>query len=502
MAWRSSLTRRSFVLSAGGLLLLRSSLGRGAPGRYPFTLGVASGSPRETSVVLWTRLAPLPLEGGGMAASDVKVRFRVCSDPTMSRTVRDGTAVARSASAHAVHVKIDGLQQDREYWYQFHVGEDDSAVGRTRTARSKRADVNLAIVNCQHFETGHYAAYGDIVRWAPDCVVHIGDYIYEGAASPPGRTVRRHLGGECRALGEYRNRYALYKLDPLLQAAHATSPWIAALDDHDVASNWAGDVPEDPDVESPDVFRLRKQAAFQAYYEHLPLARPVRLGRSGAQLPLYDRFRFGPAQIHLLDTRQYRSDQVCGDAFPASVPCDDLKDPARTMTGLAQERWLLRELESSSAKYNVIAQQVWFSPYRYRDAAGTLTRQMDQWDGYPVQRQRLIDALARGVSRPIVLSGDFHCGAAMEIHADVEDPRSAVIGHEFAATSISSRCRWADALDKARGENPHALYVDGHKRGYLRCTATADAWTTQYRVVDDPMDAASALTTDREFRIG
>src|SRR4051812_46659631 len=130
-------SRRQFLQTTGGLLLLKSSLSRAASQKYPFTLGVASGCPRETSIVLWTRLAPTPLEGGGMPAGSVDVRYRVCSDDGMKHTVRDGVVSTTEQWAHSAHVRVDGLEPGREYWYQFYLAEDDSPVGRTRTASAR-----------------------------------------------------------------------------------------------------------------------------------------------------------------------------------------------------------------------------------------------------------------------------------------------------------------------------------------------------------------------------
>jgi alkaline phosphatase D len=491
------ITRRSFLLSSSGVVLLTSSLGHARTDKYPFTLGVASGCPRESSVVLWTRLAPAPLEGGGMPPEDTAVRYRICRDPGMKQAVRDGVYVASEQWGHSVHVRVDGLEPGREYWYQFHCGEDDSPIGRTRTASVDDAAVRLAVASCQHYETGYFSAYADMAQWAPDCVIHVGDYIYEGAANAAGNTVRRHNGAEIVTLWDYRNRHALYRSDPQLQAAHAASPWIMAMDDHEIDNNWAGETPQDPWAQTRLEFSVRKLAALQAYYEHMPLERPPTLRGVDAELRLYNAFRFGPAQVHLLDTRQYRSDQACGDGTLDTSQCEQLQDPTRTITGAAQEAWLLGKLGKSQARYNVLAQQTWFSPYRYNPRSEPAKKNVDQWDGYPLQRQRIIDALAT-VQNPVVLSGDWHCGAAMAIHRDPDDPKSPRVGYEFTSTSISSRCGWADNLHNSKGHNPHAMYVNADSRGYLRCIADAKDWTAQFRVVADPSLAGSPVRTDFE----
>lgn len=507
-------TRRLFLASSSAALWV-PALARAQSGKYHFTLGVASGTPRDSSVILWTRLAPDPLSGGGMAPGLVDVRYRVCRDEAMRQEVRSGLVSTSHLKAHSVHARIDGLEPGREYFYQFYFGEDESPVGRTRTTDPRASEARLALANCQAWETGYYAAYRDMAEWAPDAVIHVGDYIYEGgraaALGPVSReyagmqlefsVVRQHDGPEIVTLGDYRNRYALYRTDPHLQAAHAASPWIVAMDDHEVDNNWAGLVPQDPGKQSGREFALRRQAAFQAFYEHMPIEMPPNMLTMGGELQMYGAYRFGPAQVNLLDTRQYRSDQVCGDGFPGDPPCVELEDQARTMTGDVQEKWLLGQLRNSDAKYNVLAQQTWFAPFDYVDDPKNRKRNMDQWDGYPAQRQRIIDALANEVSNPVILSGDWHCGAAMTVHRDPDDPGTKPVAHNFAATSISSICSWHGRIDQARDANPHVKYANGLDRGYLRCTAGKRDWTSSFRKVADAADKASAVSTDAEMTL-
>lgn len=503
-------SRRLFLASSSAALWLPAAA-LAQSDKYHFTLGVTSGSPDDTSVVLWTRLAPEPLNGGGMPNGPTQVRYRVCADEAMTKTVRNGLAWTSEAKGHSVHVTLDGLEPGREYWYQFMYGEDESPIGRTRTTSRDAETATFALANCQSFETGQYAAFADIAEWAPDCVIHVGDYIYEGGPGTLGpvrrewngvtiayEVVRQHNSAETVSLYDYRNRYALYRSDRHLQAAHAASPWIVAMDDHEIDNNWAGDTPQDPEKQSQLEFQVRKLAALQAYYEHMPL----RNAPSMNGLQMYGGYRFGPAEVSLLDTRQFRSDQVCGQAFPSDFPCDALQDPMLSMTGQTQERWLLERLKQSDAPVNVIANQTWFAPFEYDDTPGWRKWNMDQWDGYPMQRQRLIDAMADGVSNPIILSGDWHSAMAMGVHKDPLDHNSELVAHNFAATSISSICPWSPIMEQSRDANRHLQYLNGDKRGYLRGIASGGTWTSQFRTVDNPVDAASALQTDAEIVVG
>src|SRR6266511_6122462 len=192
----------------------------------PFTLGVASGDPTPTGVVLWTRLAPRPLDpDGGMPARPVPVDWEVSTGPRMIEVVARGRVVAAPATGHAVHVEVDGLAPGRHYWYRFRAGGHLSRLGRTKTCADPGTPLErlaLAFVCCQSWESGYYTAYRHLAEEDLDVVLHLGDYIYE-TASQPGNP-RRHLQGEATDLAAYRVRHALYKTDPDLQAAHARHP--------------------------------------------------------------------------------------------------------------------------------------------------------------------------------------------------------------------------------------------------------------------------------------
>ncbi|MGH2604662.1 MAG: alkaline phosphatase D family protein, partial [Dehalococcoidia bacterium] len=257
-------------------LFSTSRLARAAAAKfsaYPFSLGIASGDPAPDSVVLWTRLAPRPLEpGGGMPAQPVEVAWQVAENEGMSRIVRSGTAIANPEWGHAVHVEVDGLRPAREYWHRFTVARDTSPTGRTRTlpaANTMPDRLRFAFASCQHFEAGLYTAFEHMAREDLDLIVHLGDYIYEGGERDS--SLRRHNGPEIVTLDDYRARYALYKMDPALQAAHAVAPWIVTWDDHEVENNYAGDIPQDPEHTTTREFMLRRAAAYQAYFENMPL---------------------------------------------------------------------------------------------------------------------------------------------------------------------------------------------------------------------------------------
>jgi alkaline phosphatase D len=478
------------VLAGGGALAGLALLARfetdgaRAASRFaadPFSLGVASGDPLPDGIVLWTRLAPAPLDGGGMPPVPVAVEWRVAADDAMQRVVQQGTANALPELAHTVHVEVEGLEPDRWYWYQFRSGAASSDVGRTRTAPAAGAHLDrlhFAFASCQNWEQGYFTAYRHMAAEDLDLVVHLGDYIYEGAAQR--NRPRSHLSNEPISLDEYRARHALYKTDPDLQAAHAAFPWIVTWDDHEVANNYAASV--DANGWDREEFLKRRAAAYQAYWEHLPLRRssmPV-----GPDMTLYRRLDFGNlARFSVLDTRQYRTDQPCGDGLRPR--CAEAFDPAATLTGPEQERWLIEGLAATPARWNVIAQQVMMADVDRR--AGPDERYyMDQWAAYPAARDRILTFLETArTSNPIVLSGDIHSNWTADLTRDVAGPTAAVIATEFVGTSISSGGNGNDITDTFRAilaENPHVRFYN-NQRGYVRCALTPERWLTEYRVV-------------------
>jgi alkaline phosphatase D len=499
------LTRRSFVAGAASLAATLSS-GRllaavaTAPrfSAYPFSLGVASGDPAPDSVVLWTRLVPEPLApAGGMPPQPVDVSWEVAEDEGFSRVVRNGSARAEPLWGHSVHVEVEGLRPDRWYWYRFKAGGEVSPIGRTRTtppAGALPARLRFGVANCQHYETGYFTAFEHLAAEEPDLIVHLGDYIYEGAARDD--RPRRHNSGEIFTLEDYRQRYALYKADPALQAAHQAAPWIATWDDHEVANNYAGHIPERP-VPTEEFLR-RRAFAYQAYYEHLPLrraARPV-----GPDLLLYRRVNYGRlAQFHVLDTRQYRTDQPCGDGN--KPPCPEVMNPDATLLGQTQREWLFAGLERSPATWNILAQQVMMARVD-RSVGPEVTHSMDQWPGYEFERRRVLRHFAdRRIKNPVVLTGDIHTNWANELIADFDEFGGRSVGVEFVATSISSSGDGRESpptLDQLLAENPFVKFHNT-ERGYLRCEVTPRQWRTDYRTVPYVSRRGAPVNTRASF---
>ena len=467
----------------------------------PFSLGVASGDPAPHGTVLWTRLAPRPLEpGGGMPPEPVLVHWEVADDEAFATVARRGTATAVPQLGHSVHVEVDGLEPHRWYFFRFRAGDATSPTGRTRTAPARDAlpdALRFAFTSCQHYEVGWFNGYPHMQREDLDLVVHLGDYIYEYAGAD--KKPRKHLGGELESLDDYRIRYAQYRLDDDLRETHRLFPWLVTWDDHEFDNNYADLVSEEEGV-SPEAFLARRMNAYQAYYEFMPLRR--RSFPQGPNMTLYRSCRFGRlAAFSLLDTRQYRTDQPNGDHQKPRT--DKVFDPRATMLGARQERWLMGTLLESEAIWNVLAQQVMVAPLNRGTVAEGLYS-MDQWPGYDVSRRRLLRFLhERRVPNPVVLTGDIHLNWVNDLQLDFADPRSPLVGTELVGTSMNNGGNGGNVIEeyeRAARQNAFVKWYNSN-RGYVSCEVTPRAWTSHFRTTPFIDRQGSPIETKATFVI-
>ncbi|SDD88816.1 alkaline phosphatase D family protein [Auraticoccus monumenti] len=487
----AALGRRGFLgVTAASLTalplagLVRPSLAPAGLTGDPFRLGVASGDPLPDGVVLWTRIAPDPVAEDGLGGvpdprRPIGVRWEVSTDETFRgrSVVRRGVAVAEADLAHSVHVEVDRLQPDRVYWYRFRVGAHISPVGRTRTAPAQDAvlgSMTFAFMSCQAYNNGYFTALRHLAADDLDVAFHLGDYIYEGGSvnGVDGR-VNRPLH-ELVTLSDYRIRYGLYKSDPDLQAAHASVAFVSVPDNHDIPF----DHTVDPD---PPAALERRAAAYQAYYENLPLRRTSL--PSGPAMQLFRRVRYGRlADFHVLDTQQYASDQALDETQNLEIR----DDPDRTLLGDRQEQWLLEGMTSSTAAWNVLAQQSKVAETDDTVGPGEDFGGGGNWDGYDHSRETLFDAVhERGIDNMVVVSGDAHANMAADLKPRSKDPDSPVVGAEFLGTSISTGGDGQDLGAAGRRrleENPHVRFYN-NRRGYQRCVVTPEVLRTDYLVL-------------------
>jgi alkaline phosphatase D len=457
----------------------------------PFTLGVASGDPRPDSVVLWTRLAPDPLAAdglGGMPDEPVDVAWVVRARGT-SNVLSEGVATAIREHGHTVHVVVNDLRAATAYDYAFTVGSFTSATGTFATLPDGSPErFSLAVVNCQWFETGAYAAYRHLVDEPVDLVLHLGDYIYEyaGATEGPRTTVPDHA---LETLADYRLRYASYRLDPDLQAAHARFPFVVTWDDHEVANNYMGDVIGDLD---PGAATARKAAAYQAWWEHLP----VRFDPpDGSELAVYQAFDVGDlARVYVLDQRQYSDVPPCRDDPGAQGDFGDCAartdDADRTRLGAEQEAWFADQTAASRATWNLVGNPVVLAGVDGGNDADGSKYYLDTWDGFPTARHRFIEQLAT-MDNPVVLTGDYHAGMVLDVHERPFDgDGGAVVATELMSPAISSPL----FPDDVSARTPQ-LRQQLNEHGYLTVAVEPERLTAQFRVLADVADPESTIST-------
>jgi alkaline phosphatase D len=516
--------RRRFVVGAGagaagliaGPALISGAFAQARwSGGNPFSLGVASGAPRADGFVLWTRLAPDPLSPdpatpGGVTGGDLPVTYEIASDPAMRDVVRRGTAVAERRFAHSVHADVRGLPSGRSWWYRFVSGDAASPVGRTMTPVAAGAPLErmrFGFVSCSNYEQGYFAAYRHLADENPDVVLYLGDYIYE-YIEQVRPTVRTHSDGiEAATLPTYRNRYAQYRLDADLQRLHATAPALVTWDDHEVSNDYAGKYSQFFD--EPELFLQRRAAAYQAFYEHMPV-RPILSRPSGPVMRIYDRFSFGDLiDISMIDGRQYRSREACYSPpnkgrghLETDASCPERREDGRTMIGFAQEAWLDAGLARSKAQWNLIAQDVLMAQLRQKNPAGNFAYWSDDWDGYPAGRRRLLARIAQTkVTNPVVIGGDIHAFFANDLRVDFDDPNSPVVATEFVGTSVTSSGPPTDLINAALPDNPHIHFFEGRKRGYVSVDLDAKLMTTRMRALSDVTDPQASISTLKTFAV-
>ncbi|MGK6320759.1 alkaline phosphatase D family protein [Sphingomonas sp. DT-204] len=449
----------------------------------PFALGVASGDPAPDGFVLWTRV--LGIE------EDAAIAWEVAEDEGFKRIARKGRALAVKGRARAVHVPVRGLRPGLPYFYRFHLGGAVSRIGRTATIADDPQTLRLALTSCQHWEQGWFSAYRDMIAQRPDAVLQVGDYIYEKSFGA-GPDVRSFGAPDPHTLDEYRARHALYRTDRDLADAHAALPFIVTWDDHEVENDYAG--AEGGATADPVAFVRRRAAAYQAYFEHMPID-PVRLLPSG-EARLYRRFGWGRlASVHMLDTRQYRTPHACGAPERRGGrivrDCAAMTAAGATMLGRAQEAWLAKGLRDERAAWSLVAQQTLFS--RLYLPQGREAAYSDIWDGYAATRERTLAALAQpAVRNPVLLGGDVHSFWINDVKQDFARPESPTVATEVVTSCLASRNGPEALFAPAPRLNPHVRFLDNAHAGYVLLDVTASRLVIDLRAAESLADPGSA----------
>ena len=482
-----------------------------APG-FPFRHGVASGDPLSDRVILWTRITPISDEGviPDTLPEKIPYTWSVALDPQMSQIISGGQGETTLEKDYTVKIDADGLLPNTTYYYQFNAIGFASDVGRTKTLPVGHVGhIRMAFTSCSNYPYGYFNAYGAIAqRKDLDVVLHLGDYIYEYADGEYGsgaKLGRVHAPDkETVSLSDYRIRHAQYKTDPDLQEAHRQHPFIVVWDDHETANNSYVDGAENHQPNSEGDWTERKLAAIQAYFEWMPIREQM-----DAHGRIYRDFRFGDlVDLIMLDTRiEGRDKQIPGIGNLPGV-----SDPNRTLLGFEQEDWLYNKLSKSQQdgqRWRLLGQQVMVGQLGTADLAFN----MDQWDGYRANRDRLFNHIIENeIDNIVVLTGDIHSSWATEItptpfRLDTYNPFTGegAIAVEFVTPGVTSPGipdKAAAALVSASLNTalPHVKYTDFFHRGYVLLDITHERTQAEWHVFEDVEQRSNRSEFKRAYR--
>ena len=443
------------------------------PQLKPFYHGVASGDPTHEAVVIWTRITP----DGNL--DNLDVMWRMATDTAMKNVVDKGVFNTNFERDFTIKVDVQGLQPNTTYYYDFFGENQYSIRGRTKTApvADEVDNLRFAIVSCSSYEHGYFNAYQQIAnRNDIDAVVHLGDYIYEYQVGGYGSNIegRSYLPeNEIVSLDDYRLRYSLYRLDNQLKNIHQQYPFINVWDDHEFTDNAYKTGANNHQENTEGEWEARKLNALKAYKEWLPV-------RDFDYTQIYRTMHYGNlADLYMLDTRVSERD------LQASIGSAEIFGADRKLIGDEQFEWLKTEMESSSAQYKILGQQVMFSPLRI---AGVPIN-TDQWDGYQAERNRVLDCVksASNIDNFVVLTGDIHTSWAMDIPDVLYDPvlKTGSLGVEFVATSVTSPgLDLPLAAEAIMLNNVHMRYVDLVKKGYMIINIDSNAIQAEWYYTD------------------
>jgi alkaline phosphatase D len=484
-----------------------------------FRQGVASGQPTHRGITLWTKLSDVERQGS--------VVLEVAKDRGFSQVVERRRIQAREQVDHAAKTRVGGLDPRERYYYRFEANGESSSIGQFRTLPppGSRAPIKIGIFSCQDYVAGFYTGHRGLAREKDlDLVVCLGDYIYERQFYDPQRpdTTGANGDGEVQKLSEYRDKYELYHSDRNLRRLRSRVPLAAIWDDHEVEDNYADEHPGAATIDPRVDFLRRRKNAYRAYFEHMPFA------PAGARIPqnrfrIYRSIKFGEtAELLLLDQRQYRDEQPCGDTIPPTPPCTDAErnDPSRTFLGAQQKAWLKRRLQASKATWKLIGNQAMIMAF---DVPATQPINVDQWDGYGADRAEVLGHIADNeIQNVSFLTGDIHtffAGDVSETGRQSAAGTPASVATEFVAGSMTSLGIpetingttgvplppeiQAQIADRGflEGNNPHFTYSNTERRGYGVVTASADKLEVEYRSPQTTTERRSPIETLQTFEV-
>ena len=511
-----TVTRRSllagFAAGAGALALGRDPArpaARAAQAGLPlirgarFGQGVASGQQALDGITLWTRL-------DGIERTS-RLQVEIARDEGFGNVIYRQDVVADVEHGFSVHHRAQNtvLRPGEQYFYRFYTCDENSPVGRFRTARPADSSepVRIGFFSCQAYEAGFYTAHTGLAAEDLDVVVCLGDYIYEQPfyEGPRTDTTGANGDGEVQTLEEYRAKYALYHSDTRLLDVRRNHPVIAIWDDHEVEDNWARDQPGKETKQKRVEFLDRRANGFRAFFEHMPRIRvPGEPDRIYGSIPLG-----ANAELFLLDQRSFRDDQPCDDEFFA--PCTESEAPGRTLLGEPQKAWLTQALASSPAAWKVVGNQAMIMSL---DGPPRNEINKDQWDGYAAERAEIVDFIGdRGIEDVTFITGDIHTFFAGVVTRtgrlgtpDDGPPRAT----EFVGGAITSQGILPPDVEDPGGlalegsvmpNNPHLRYSNFREKGYAIAECTADEMRVRFRATRSVYTETAEVYDLASFRV-
>jgi len=530
----AGLDRRQFLRGAAGLAAgavatrlpaagLATAAGKTAvrPVRGgKFLQGVASGQPSHRAITLWSKLSDVEQAGG--------VVLEVAKDSGFDRVVERRTVRTQRRSDHSIKTRIHGLDPHERYFYRFEAHGKSSEVGEFKTLPppGSKAPIKIGVYSCQDYVAGFYTGNAGLLAEDDlDLVVCLGDYIYERQFYEPQREDKtgKNGDGEVQTLPEYRDKYALYHSDPNLTELRRRFPFNAIWDDHEVEDNYADEEPGEATIDPRVPFLERRRNGYRAYFEHMPFYPAGGREKKKNRFRIYRSVKLGhTAELLLLDQRQYRDDQPCGDTIPPTPPCTDAErnNPERTYLGDEQKAWLKRRLRSSKATWKLVGNQAMIMAF---DVPATQPINVDQWDGYGADRAEIMATIAKNeIENVSFLTGDIHTFFAGQVS---ETGRQTVAGTpeslatEFVAGSMTSlgvpetinattgvplppavQAMVADEVF-LKANNPHYAYSNTERRGYGVIKATGEKLEVKFRSPMTTKQPESTVDTIQAFEV-
>ena len=521
--------RQALKISSIGAIGLTASIGSScSKNTYVFNHGVASGDPLSDRVILWTRVTP-------QQAGPVRVILEVSKDKSFSLIVFSQKLQTSSLSDYTI--KYDFLAKkycdsDKGFFYRFRAGNAISEIGKSKTFSENTISAKIGIFSCSNFPAGYFNAYQAAAeKDGLDLWLHLGDYLYEYPMGGYATDKAKKLGRvpeplhEMISLSDYRLRHAQYKQDQGSKALHKHAPLIAVWDDHEFSNDaWKRGAENHSEDGSEGDFYARRSAAIKAYYEWMPIREQHNKRR------IFREFKIGKL-IHLimLDTRQFGRDKqiqpknyLTKSGFNQAKFYNDLNSDNRELLGAEQLDWIESKIINSDAVWTIFGQQVLMAKLKFPDISKMLKSKeipsflkpylkflglgipsnLDAWDGYPAERNRLYKTMSNANKRFISLAGDTHNSWVSEL----KDKSGNKVGIELGAPSVTSpgitdilNLDEKEFVDSIVRINNELQWMNPSNRGYLSLNCRKDKIIASFNFIKELEQINSDIGSSKSF---